>query len=475
MSLLGIVRAFIRFFNYFCMAYTLLLSIIYLIQLLVALKKVRWQEKRKTSEDYMRYADSQNLLPISLIVPAHNEQENIVQNVKDLLNLDYPEFEVIVVNDGSTDNTHRNMVEAFGMYPIESAVQVKIPTQEIHNIYFNPDYPNLYYIDKENGGKSDALNAGINVSQYPLFACLDADSRIERDALLILGNEFLKDTTTVVAGGFVRIANGSVIEDGQWKSFEMPKKMVERFQIVEYFRAFLAGRLSWGSALLIVSGAFGVFNKQVAVEAGGYKTDTIGEDMEIVVRIHRYMRTHRRKYRIKFCPQAVCWTQGPMSMRDLQSQRRRWQIGLFDTLKSHFIMTCNPRFHSVGMLSIPYSWLFEFLGTVVETLGYFIIPFSLLMGELNMYFFILYFLLAAMLGIMISVGGIILEQNTRKGCMSSRQAMKLSLYAIMENFGYRQAVTLFRFGGIVGYRKHKGSWGKIKRREFNALTERNHS
>lgn len=475
MSLLGIVRAFIRFFNYFCMAYTLLLSIIYLIQLLVALKKVRWQEKRKTSEDYMRYADSQNLLPISLIVPAHNEQENIVQNVKDLLNLDYPEFEVIVVNDGSTDNTHRNMVEAFGMYPIESAVQVKIPTQEIHNIYFNPDYPNLYYIDKENGGKSDALNAGINVSQYPLFACLDADSRIERDALLILGNEFLKDTTTVVAGGFVRIANGSVIEDGQWKSFEMPKKMVERFQIVEYFRAFLAGRLSWGSALLIVSGAFGVFNKQVAVEAGGYKTDTIGEDMEIVVRIHRYMRTHRRKYRIKFCPQAVCWTQGPMSMRDLQSQRRRWQIGLFDTLKSHFIMTCNPRFHSVGMLSIPYSWLFEFLGTVVETLGYFIIPFSLLMGELNMYFFILYFLLAVMLGIMISVGGIILEQNTRKGCMSSRQAMKLSLYAIMENFGYRQAVTLFRFGGIVGYRKHKGSWGKIKRREFNALTERNHS
>ncbi len=475
MSLLGIVRAFIRFFNYFCMVYTLLLSIIYLIQLLVALKKVRWQEKRKISEDYMRYAESQNLLPISLIVPAHNEQENIVQNVKDLLKLDYPEFEVIVVNDGSTDNTHRNMVEAFDMYPIESAVQVKIPTQEIHNIYFNPDYPNLYYIDKENGGKSDALNAGINVSRYPLFACLDADSRIERDALLILGNEFLKDTTTVVAGGFVRIANGSVIEDGQWKSFEMPKKMVERFQIVEYFRAFLAGRLSWGSALLIVSGAFGVFNKQVTVEAGGYKTDTIGEDMEIVVRIHRYMRTHRRKYKIKFCPQAICWTQGPMSMRDLQSQRRRWQIGLFDTLKSHFIMTCNPRFHSVGMLSIPYSWLFEFLGTAVETLGYFIIPFSLLMGELNMYFFILYFLLAAMLGIMISVGGVILEQNTRKGCMSSRQAMKLSLYAIMENFGYRQAVTLFRFGGIVGYRKHKGSWGKIKRREFNTLTERNHS
>lgn len=473
MNILGILRAFIQFFNYFCMAYTLLLSMIYLIQLLVALKRVRSQEKRKISEDYMRYADSQNLLPISLIVPAHNEQENIVQNVKDLLNLDYPEFEVIVVNDGSTDETHRRILEAFELYPIEGAVKVKIPTEEVHNIYHNTDYPNLYYVDKEAGGKSDALNAGINLSQYPLFACLDADSRIERDALLILGNEFLKDTTTVVAGGFVRIANGSVIENGEWKRFELPKRMVERFQIVEYFRSFLAGRLSWGKALLIVSGAFGVFNKQVVVDAGGYKTNTIGEDMEIVVRIHRFMRTHKRKYKVKFCPEAVCWTQGPMSLRDLQSQRQRWQIGLFDTLKSHLLMTFNPRFRSVGLLSIPYSWLFEFLGAVVETLGYFIIPFSLLMGELNIYFFILYFLMAVMLGIMISVGGIILEQNTRKGCMSSQQAMKLSLYAILENFGYRQAITLFRFGGIIHYRKRKGSWGNIKRREFNVSAERN--
>ncbi len=472
MTILTLVRAFIRFFNYFCMAYTLLLGVIYLAQLLVALKRVRRQGKRKISEDYMRYAQSQNLLPISLIVPARNEQENIVQNVRDLLNLEYPQFEVIVVNDGSTDDTHRRLIDAFGLYPIEAAVQVKIPTREIHGVYYNPDYPSLYYIDKENGGKSDSLNAGINLAQYPLFACLDADSRIERDALLVLGSEFLKDTTTVVAGGFVRIANGSVIENGEWKRFDLPKRMVERFQIVEYFRSFLAGRLSWGKALLIVSGAFGVFNKQVVIDAGGYKTNTIGEDMEIVVRIHRFMRSHKRPYTVKFCPEAVCWTQGPMSMRDLQSQRRRWQIGLFDTLKSHIGMTLNPRYRTVGLLSIPYSWLFEFLGTAVETLGYFIIPFSFLMGELNLYFFILYFLLAVMLGILISIGGIILEQYTRKGCMSSQQAMKLSLYAILENFGYRQAVTLFRFGGLVRYRKYKGSWGKIQRREFNAAAER---
>lgn len=472
MTLLNIVRIFIRFFNYFCMAYTLLLNVIYIIQIVVALIKVKKQGKRKISEDYMRYSGSPNLLPISLIVPAHNEQENIVQNVQDLMKLDYPQFEVIVVNDGSTDETNRRMIDSFNLYPIEGAVKVKIPTKEVHGVYYNTEYPNLYYIDKENGGKSDALNAGINQSQYPLFACLDADSRLEKNSLLILGEEFLKDTTTVVAGGFVRIANGSVIEEGQWKRFEMPKKMVERFQIVEYFRSFLAGRLSWGTALLIVSGAFGVFNKQVVIEAGGYKTNTIGEDMEIVVRLHHFMRSKGRKYKVKFCPEAICWTQGPMSLSDLKGQRRRWQIGLFDTLKSHLTMTFNPRYRAVGLLSIPYNWLFEFFGTAVETLGYFIIPFSLIMGELNMYFFILYFLLAVMLGIMLSIGGVILEQYTRKGCMSSNQAMQLSVYAILENFGYRQAITFFRFAGIVRYRKYKGSWGQIKRREFNVSSER---
>lgn len=450
------------------MSYTLILGAVYLIQLIIALCKISKKQKSKISDDHSKYSESKNLMPITLIVPAYNEQENIVENVKSMMKLNYPQFEIVVVNDGSTDSTHRFMVDGFDLYKIESAAKVKIKTAEVRGVYYNSKYPNLYYIDKANGGKSDALNCGINYSSYPLFACLDADSRIEKNALLILGNEFLKDTTTVVAGGFVRIANGSVIEDGEWKSFDLPKRMVERFQIVEYFRSFLAGRLSWGNALLIVSGAFGVFNKQIVVEAGGYKTSTIGEDMEIVVRIHKFMRNNKRKYTVKFCPDAICWTQGPMSLKDIRSQRRRWQIGLFDTLKSHFSMTLNPKYRMAGLVSIPYNWLFEWLGAAVEVLGYFIIPFSLLMGELNAYFFFMYLFLAIMLGIMLSVGGIILEQNTRKGCMSSRQAMSLSLYAILENFGYRQLITLFRFEGIVKFRKYKGSWGKIKRKEFNA-------
>ncbi len=461
------IRYFISFFNYFCMAFTILLSIIYIVQLAISFVKVRKNNRAKQSNDYGRYVSSENLLPISLLIPAYNEEENIVSNIKSLMKMDYPQFEIIVINDGSTDKTHERIIESFGLYKIETAIKTSIPTKEVHGIYYNIEYPNLIYVEKENGGKSDALNAGINISSYPLFACLDADSRIEPDALLKLSIEFLKNTDTIVAGGLVRIANGFKIRDGRVSGFSMPEKMIERFQIVEYFRSFLSGRVSWGAtnSMLIVSGAYGVFKKQAVIEVGGYKTNTIGEDMEIVVRLHRYMRAHRRKYKIIFCEDSVCWTQGPMSVADIRSQRRRWQIGLFDTLISHKSLFLNPRYGSVGLMAIPYNWVFELFGAVVEVLGYFIIPFSLVMGELNIFFFVVYFLLAVLLGVILSLGSLILEQYTRKSVMSAKQCLSLSLYALLENFGYRQMITLFRLEGIFKYRKLRKTWGKIKRKE----------
>lgn len=467
MNFITYVRNFISFFNWFCMAFTIILSLIYIIQLIISFVKVRKNDKARQSNDYGRYVSSENLLPLSLLIPAYNEQENIVSNIKSLMKIDYPQFEIVVVNDGSTDKTHEKIVETFGLYKIESAVKTSIPTNEVRGVYYNIEYPNLIYVDKENGGKSDALNAGINISSYPLFACLDADSRIEPDALLRLSVEFLKNTDTVVAGGLVRIANGFKIRDGRVSGFSMPQKMIERFQIVEYYRSFLSGRVSWGAtnSMLIVSGAFGVFKKQAVIEVGGYKTNTIGEDMEIVVRLHKYMRANRRKYKIIFCEDAVCWTQGPMSVNDIRSQRRRWQIGLLDTLLAHKGLFLNPRYGSVGLAAIPYNWVFELFGAVVEALGYFIIPFSLLMGELNMFFFTIYFLLAVLLGVILSMGSLILEQYTRKSVMSAKQCLSLSLYAVLENFGYRQMITLFRLEGILKYRKLRKTWGKIKRKD----------
>lgn len=450
------------------MAFTVLLSVIYILQMIMSFIKVRKDSKSLLSNDYERYMYSDNLLPISLLIPAYNEEENVVQNIKSLLKMDYPNFEIIVVNDGSSDKTHEKIVEAFNLYQIESSQKVSIPTKEVRGVYYNVDYPNLLYIDKENGGKSDALNAGINASSYPLFACLDADSRLEKDALLKLSIEFNKDKNTIVAGGIVRIANGSVIRDGEFKGFSMPKRIIERFQIVEYYRSFLSGRVSWGisNSMLIVSGAFGVFQKQAVIEVGGYKTSTIGEDMEIVVRLHSYMRKHKRKYKIIFCEDAVCWTQGPMSLKDIRGQRRRWQIGLLDTLISHKNLLFNPKYGTVGLVAVPYFWIFELSGALIEVLGYFIIPFSLIMGELNIFFFVIYFLLATLLGIMLSIGSLILEQYTKKNAMTAKQYILISVYAILENFGYRQLITLFRVEGILKYRKLRQTWGKIKRKEF---------
>ena len=468
MGFLNAIRAFIVVFNYFCMAFTLLLNIIYVVQLFVSLFRVHKNYNKTFSDDYHSYVDSDNLLPISLIIPAYNEQENIVQNVKSLMTINYPMFEIIVVNDGSTDKTGELLVQAFHMHKIETSIRYQIPTEKIEAVYYSREYPNLLYVQKKNGGKSDALNAGINISRYPLFTCLDADSRIEKDALLRLSMEFIKDSRTVVAGGLVRIANGSKIVNGELKGFSMPKKLIERFQIVEYYRSFLMGRVFWSASnsLLIVSGAFGLFRKQTVIDVGGYKRNTIGEDMEIVVRIHRYMRKHRKKYKVKFNEFSICWTQGPMSVQDIRSQRRRWQIGLMDTLISHIGMTFNPFYGVVGLFSVPYNWIFELLGAVVEVIGYFLIPFTLIMGELNMFFFIIYFLLSVALGVILAEGSLVLEQYTHRAAMNAKQSIAISIYAVLENFGYRQMITLFRVEGIIKYRKLRKSWGKIKRKEF---------
>ena len=450
------------------MAFTILLNLIYIVQLFISMIRVHNNYNKTFSDDFHSYVDSDNLLPISLIIPAYNEEENIVQNIRSLMKLNYPMYEIIVVNDGSTDKTGELVIQAFHMHKIETAIRYQIPTQKIEAVYFSREFPNILYVQKQNGGKSDALNAGINISRYPLFTCLDADSRIEKDALLRLSMEFIKDSRTVVAGGLVRIANGSKIVDGELKGFSMPQKLIERFQIVEYYRSFLMGRVFWSASnsLLIVSGAFGLFRKQTVIDVGGYKRNTIGEDMEIVVRIHRYMRKNRKKYRVKFDEFSICWTQGPMSMQDIRSQRRRWQIGLMDTLISHIGMTFNPRYGFVGLISVPYNWIFELLGAVVGVIGYFLIPFSLIMGELNMFFFVIYFLLSVALGVILSEGSLVLEQYTHRAAMNAKQSIAISVYAVLENFGYRQMITIFRVEGILKYRKLRKTWGKIKRKEF---------
>jgi cellulose synthase/poly-beta-1,6-N-acetylglucosamine synthase-like glycosyltransferase len=463
-----LLKSIVINFNYFIIYYVLVINFIYFIQLILAAFNLSDYVKKIRYSDYKKYITSDNMIPISILVPAYNEQETIVENIKSLISLNYPKFEVIVINDGSKDETLNRVIQEFDLKEVHQPVRYRINTNKIRGIYKNLDIPNLIVVDKENGGKADALNAGINISNYPIVTSIDADSILESDSLVRVVMPFIEDKKTIAVGGIVRIANGSVIKRGRVVDIGLPKSRVAMFQIVEYLRAFLTGRVGWDAvnSLLIVSGAFGAFKKDAVIEVGGYAKNTIGEDMELIVKMHDYFLRNKRKYRIKFVPDPVCWTQAPETLKDLRSQRRRWHIGLMDSLLKYKRMFFNPRYKQIGLIAVPYFWLFEMMGPVIEIIGYVMIPLAYIFGLLNLKYFLLFFAASILYGILLSLGAILLEEYTFNKYPTLKQLMKLSLYGVLENFGYRQLTTLYRIEGIVKFRKMKHSWGKIKRVSF---------
>ena len=470
--LLYLIHKFILYFNIFIVVYVLMLSLVNITQMLVAMMFSLMYIKKARFSDVKLYQESYNMVPISILVPAHNEEKVIVSSIKSLLALEYSNYEIIVINDGSGDRTFRNVINAFGLRRIAFPVKAKIKTKALKGVYHNPAYPNLLLVDKENGGKADALNAGINISRYPYFVSLDADSLLNSNALVRIALTFMEYKYTVAVGGIIRVANGSEVKDGRVVKLGLPKKRLAVFQIVEYLRAFLVGRVGWSIAnsVLIISGAFGAFLKDAVIQVGGYTTDTIGEDMDIIVKLHKYMREKKYKYRIASLPDPICWTQVPESFRDLYSQRRRWQIGLMDTIKRHKEMMLNPRYGVCGMLTMPFFFMFELLAPVVEILGLIVVPLSYFFGVLSLRFFITYFLVATMFGIMLSVGALVIEEFTFNKYVKIGEFLRLCLCAVLENLSYRQMTVIFRLAGILGFNKYKSSWGKIKRVDFTDLT-----
>ena len=407
--------------------------------------------------------------PISVITPAHNEAETISESVKSFLQLEYPQFEVIVVNDGSTDETIEVLKKQFNLKKSYRTVLQQIKTKPIRQLYTSTDYPELVVVDKENGGKADSLNAGINVSRYPLVCILDADSILERSSLLKASRPFIERPETVISGGIVRIANGCRIEAGEVLSVGLPKDRLVKFQVVEYLRAFLFGRVAWSyfNALLIVSGAFGIFKKSVVIEVGGYNPKTVGEDMELVVRTHRILRKKKRPYRITFVPDPVCWTEAPTQIAYLGKQRNRWQRGLFDSLFFNRQMIFNPRYGIVGLGAMPFFLLMEFFGPLVEFSGYFVFALSVYFHLVHLLFTILFLLVAIGLGVILSVGSLVLEELTFHRYPKVSDVVNLYAYGFLENFGYRQAHTWWRVRGIIERLLGKESWGEMKRESFS--------
>jgi cellulose synthase/poly-beta-1,6-N-acetylglucosamine synthase-like glycosyltransferase len=403
---------------------------------------------------------------ISLLAPAYNEETTIAGSIRSLLQVTYAEYEVIVVNDGSKDRTLEVLIGEFSLTLFPEVYQMRIPTKAIRGVYRSHQYPNLRVVDKENGGKADALNVGVNLSKYALFCSLDADSIVQRDGLQRIVQPFLHDPTTVACGGTIRIANGCEVSGGFLVKVGLPTNWIARFQIVEYIRAFFFGRLGWSpmNAMLIISGAFGLFRKDVVLTVGGYRTETIGEDMELVVRMHRLLRESRTPYRITFVPDPICWTEAPEDLCTLRNQRIRWQRGLCESLFLNRELLFHPRGGAVGWLSFPFAILFECLSPVIVVIGYvsLIVCFALRLISLEA---VTAFLLADVgLGMVVSVSALLLEELSFHIYPKPAHALLLFAVAVVENVGYRQLNSIWRLIGLVRWISGaKASWGQMTR------------
>ena len=455
-------------FNILALSYFVLLNTTYLITSVLAFKALRQYTRTLKAIDVEELISSAGAPPITLIAPAYNEEPTCVEAVKALLLQKYPEYEILVINDGSKDKTLDRLVEAFDLQPANRLATAEIPTGRVREVYQSRRLPNLWVIDKENGGKADALNVGINYCQTPLFCALDADSLLEREALIRVVRPFLEDARTVAAGGIIRIVNDCEVEQGQVTKIRLPKRLLARFQVLEYLRAFMAGRIGWNvlNLTLIISGAFGVFRRKTVVDIGGYSTDTVGEDMELIVRLHRHCREQNIPYRIVYVADPVAWTECPETIRVLGRQRDRWQRGLYESLMRNRRMLLNPRYGRIGLVAFPYFFFMELLGPVIELFGYFTFTAALILGRASGPYILAFFMAAFAFGIVLSVAAVGLEELSFHRYPRLSDLLRLFGLAVVENFGYRQLTAYWRIRGFFSALRGVKGWGQMERKGF---------
>jgi cellulose synthase/poly-beta-1,6-N-acetylglucosamine synthase-like glycosyltransferase len=408
-------------------------------------------------------------IPISVLVPAYNEENTIVGSIRSLLQLEYPEFEVVVINDGSKDGMLKNLIDAFRLYEFEEYYEPALECRKIIRIFRSFEHPNLRVIDKENGGKADALNAGINVSHYPLVCVVDADSVLDRKALGMIVRPFLEDRNTIVAGGTIRIANGCRIEQGHVVSTALPQNILARFQVNEYLRAFLFGRLGWDSlnAILIISGAFGLFRKREVIEVSGYRENTIGEDMELILRLHIHCISRSRPYSIHFVHDPICWTEAPESLRVLKNQRIRWQRGLLESMAGNLKLAFMKNSGYAGKLAFPFFLIFEAFGPFIEVFGFFLMLYCGVVGAFSFSYFLAIMLFTISLGVLLSLSALYLEERASRTYSKPADLLKLFFIAVLENLGYRQLLSCWRIMGFFKWLfRTKQSWGDMTRKKI---------
>ncbi|OGR46013.1 MAG: hypothetical protein A2X40_08080 [Elusimicrobia bacterium GWC2_65_9] len=452
----------------FVLIYLLGLNFFYFVLFVISIGSILRHVHRMSYRDLDEIAQSHLAPPISIIVPAYNEAVSVVSSVKSLFQLNYSEFEIIVINDGSTDDTLEKLIQAFKLSKTKRIYHQTIDTRDVRGIYASKlavPWAELVVVDKENGGKADALNAGINVSKYPLFCSVDADSMLERDALLRVALPFMERAGVVGVGGIVRVANGCFISHGVVRSVRLPRQWLPCFQAVEYLRAFLSGRIAWArmNSLPVLSGAFSLFRKAPVVQVKGYDRTTVGEDMELVVRLQHELRGKGQACDIDFIPDPVCWTEVPEKLSMLWRQRNRWQRGLAQSLYRHLPMLLNPRFGLLGVVVMPYFWFVELMSPLMEVFGYFVLLAAFCLGSLQWKVVAAFLLLTVAMGINLSLLSILLEEFTLHRYPRVRDLMTLSLSSILENLGYRQMLALARLVGMLDAFRAGNPWGFLER------------
>jgi cellulose synthase/poly-beta-1,6-N-acetylglucosamine synthase-like glycosyltransferase len=456
--------------------YSTVLLLSYLAIALFSIGETRRYMQKNSFTDYRVLASSVHAPSVSILAPAYNEGMTIVENIRSLLSIYYVNLEVIVINDGSKDDSLQKMIQAYELERIDYFVDYKIQTKEVRGVYKsrNPVYSKLLVVDKVNGGKADALNVGINISSNNYLVCIDVDCILEQDALLKMVKPFTEQTgeRIIATGGVVRIANSCIIEDGRLVKVKLAEEYLPRMQILEYIRAFILGRMAWSrlNGLMLISGAFGAFDKEIAIKCGGYDHNTVGEDMELVVRMRRYMEERDEPYKVTYIPDPLCWTEAPSTFDILGRQRNRWTRGTIETLRFHKKMFFNPKYGLLGMLSYPYWFFFEMCAPVIEFFGFVCFFLFAAFGLLDWGFFFAYLLFIVSFGYLYSAFAIFMEVVTYNQYKRRVDILILLLTALTEPFYYHPFVVWSAIKGYIDYIRKKKSWGEMTRQGFAKKT-----
>ncbi|HXI00912.1 MAG TPA: glycosyltransferase [Sphingobacteriaceae bacterium] len=460
-----------QFFSDAIFIYALVVMVSYVILAFLSAIEMKSYLRKNSYVDYRQILVSPNAPSVSILAPAYNEEATIVENVRSLLSLHYSNFEVIIINDGSKDKSLETLIEYYELEVVDFAINEQIKTKPLRGVYKSKSkaYSKLTVVDKENGGKADALNIGVNVSSKDLILCIDVDCIVEQDAILRMVKPFMDEGKRVIAtGGVVRIANSCEIRDGRLIKVHMPDNIVARFQVLEYIRAFLMGRMAWSrlNGLLLISGAMGIFDKDIVIKSGGYNHNTVGEDMELIVRMRRYMHDHDLRYKVVYVPDPLCWTESPSDLNILSRQRNRWTRGTMETLWMHRELFFNPKYGILGLLSYPYWFFFEWLAPILEFIGLITFITLAIIGNINWEFSMILIGMVYFFGVTLSTLGILLEELSYQQYTSGRDLSKLLLIALIEPIVYHPLTVYWALRGKIDMITGKKSWGTMTRAGF---------